>query len=353
MQAVRRVFRVLSVLTFGLCVLQAASGAPDQSVEFRLSIELQDGSKIIGKSGEENFQFRSPVLGEMKLPVGRIRSINSFATTNGIELTTANGDSLSAQFVTEAIRVETAFGSVKLPVRLIKRLTVLPAGKSGRTREGLVALWSGEGDGNDTLGACNGRLLNGVTFTNGEVGLAFSFRGGADGEANPCVEIPYFPGLAASNFSVEAWIDPMGQVNNSGNQSWIFGESQSVQLNVRPGTTGVRVVFQFKNASGGFPSVVSTSDVPIGQFSQVVGTWDGTTLRLYLNGLLNNQAVPRATPVFSGCEIFIGGTYHLASDECQTVGQFFNGYIDEVGYYNRVLGDAEIQANYEAGRSGH
>ncbi len=38
-------------------------------------LELHDGSKIIGKNGDDNFQFRSDILGEMKLPLERIRSI--------------------------------------------------------------------------------------------------------------------------------------------------------------------------------------------------------------------------------------------------------------------------------------
>jgi hypothetical protein len=36
---------------------------------------LQDGSKLIGQTGDENYQFRPDVLGEMKLPSERIRSM--------------------------------------------------------------------------------------------------------------------------------------------------------------------------------------------------------------------------------------------------------------------------------------
>jgi hypothetical protein len=36
---------------------------------------LQDGSKLIGQAGDENYQFRPDVLGEMKLPLERIRSM--------------------------------------------------------------------------------------------------------------------------------------------------------------------------------------------------------------------------------------------------------------------------------------
>ncbi|MGO8927272.1 MAG: hypothetical protein ACLQU3_10325, partial [Limisphaerales bacterium] len=41
--------------------------------------------------------------------------------------------------------------------------------------EGLVSWWPGEGNANDIVGTNNGTLSGGVTFTNGEVGLAFNF----------------------------------------------------------------------------------------------------------------------------------------------------------------------------------
>ena len=37
------------------------------------------------------------------------------------------------------------------------------------------------------------------------------------------------------------------------------------------------------------------------------------TLRLYINGVLNVQKVPGGTPVDSGYDIYIGGSYKVAS----------------------------------------
>ena len=136
-------FRHFSLL-FGS--IKAAPVPTNQPAGFRLIIELQDGSKIIGKNGDDNFQFRSDVLGEIKLPLERIRSIACQPKTNSVQLVTVNRDTLTAQFVTKVVRVETAFGNFKLPVNLIRRLTVSPAGKPGQMREGLVALWPGEGE---------------------------------------------------------------------------------------------------------------------------------------------------------------------------------------------------------------
>jgi hypothetical protein len=49
------------------------------------------------------FNFYSDVLGEMKLPLERIRSIACQPKTNSVQLTTVNGDTLTAQFVTKVV----------------------------------------------------------------------------------------------------------------------------------------------------------------------------------------------------------------------------------------------------------
>ena len=79
----------------------------------------------------------------------------------------------------------------------------------------------------------------------------------------------------------------------------------------------------------------------------MVGSWDGTTLRLYINGVLSAQAVPGATPVDSGRELHIGGS----RDGSPPV-QCFHGLIDEASYYSRALSAAEIQTLYTAGSAG-
>jgi len=213
---------------------------------------------------------------------------------------------------------------------------------------GLVSWWRAENDANDSVGNHNGTLFNGVGFAGGEVGQAFSFNGN-----NQAVVIPYSPSLVSTQYSMEAWVKPTSQVTTEDGQEVIFGESYGFgQLVVRPGTTGVQVVFLFGNGGGGWYEVDGTADIPIGQFTHVIGTWDGTTLKLYINGVLNNTSTPGAAPVSSGCPFYIGGFYSPDDDECWTVSQFFVGLIDEVSYYNRPLTPAEVQALYNAGSAG-
>ncbi|HEY4414397.1 MAG TPA: LamG domain-containing protein [Verrucomicrobiae bacterium] len=216
----------------------------------------------------------------------------------------------------------------------------------------IIGWWAGEFNALDSIGGNNGTWLNGSSYTSGEVNAAFNFGGPTPQQS---VDIPYSPTLITTNFSVETWIKPSGPVDSSIGQTFIFGQSYGhVQLVVRTGSTTNTVipVFQFGTSSGSFPDVVATTEIPVGSFTHLAGTWNGTFLKIYINGVLNNTSVPGAIPTDSGCDFDIGGIYHPAIDSCNYVGQFFSGAIDEVSYYSCVLSDDDINAIYNAGSSG-
>ncbi len=226
-------------------------------------------------------------------------------------------------------------------------LVVLPRPVCSPVPPGIVSWWRAEGDASDSVDGNHGSLLNGASFTPGMVGQAFSFSG-----SNQCVQIPYSPSLITSNCSVEAWVKPLVQVSDFINQDVIFGQAYGWQLVARAGTSGVRIAYAFATSHDTFQGVVSTNQIPIGQFTHLVGTWDGAVLRLYINGVLNAQRTPGVSPVDPGCPFYIGGFYNPAAGSCNGVSQFFNGLIDEVSCFNRALSGAEIQASYNAGVSG-
>src|ERR1035441_3746398 len=203
---------------------------------------------------------------------------------------------------------------------------------------GLGGWWAAQGNAVDSVGTNNGVLVHGAGFGAGEVGQAFSFDG-----ITQYALVPYSRSLVATNYSVEAWVKPLTQVSDPLNQEVIVAQAYGWQLVVRPGTSGMKVVFLFATSTVSFYSVVSTSELPIGQFSHVVGTWDGTTLRVYINGVLDAQKVPGAMPVDLGYDFYIGGYY---------TGQSFDGLVDEASYYSRALSGSEIQAIYNAGSAG-
>ncbi len=217
--------------------------------------------------------------------------------------------------------------------------------------QGIVSWWPGDGNTNDLVDHNHGLISGSASFTTGKVDQAFSFDG-----VNDTVKIPFSPTILSSQFSVDAWVRPSSQVNDPINQEVIFGQSHGAyQLLVRRGVTGLRVAWQFMSSPMIFHQVVSANEIPIGEFTHIAGTWDGTTLKLYLNGALNAQSTPGRTPINSTCPLNIGG-FHASPNYPGCIGypdqQFFNGTIDEVGFHNVALNDLQIQSIYNVGSAG-
>jgi hypothetical protein len=348
MKVIAHLFCAAGILVFSFHRAPAAPAATNQPAGFRLIIELQDGSKIIGENGDENFQFRSDVLGEMKLPLEHIRSIECRPKTNSVQLATVNGDTLTAQFVTKVVRVETAFGSIKLPVNLIRHLTVSPAGKPGQMRPGLVALWSGEDDGNDSAGGNPATLMGDVSFAEGKVGQAFSLNG-----FNSCLRIPFNPSLnvgEGDGLTITAWIKPSNvsgfhpiiEWNPSATMTGVIG----VQLWIghRPDSQGV-LQANIVDAGGGHHFLVSPPGVVVnGRFQHAAVTYDKTSGIgvLYLNGAVVAQAQWGSFVPLTKGDLWISRrpTDHPGD---WTYNKFFAGLLDELAIYNRALPASEIQ----------
>jgi hypothetical protein len=105
---------MIYVLAFCFNPMRAAPVSTNES-GFKLTVELRDGSRVVGKSLDDKFKFHSSLLGDLKLNVNDIRSIDC-ATINAAKLTTANGDMLAGWLGASALRVETGFGRTELPV---------------------------------------------------------------------------------------------------------------------------------------------------------------------------------------------------------------------------------------------
>jgi len=89
--------------------------------------------------------------------------------------------------------------------------------------------------------------------------------------------------------------------------------------------------------------VYTAGTVPLNQWSHFAATYDGAWLRIYLNGVLENQG-PWAKGIFPG-------TAPLVIGECYSE-SLFNGLIDEPSLYNRALSTSEIAAIYQADSAG-
>jgi hypothetical protein len=121
-----RLFGALCALAFSINQVQAEPD-PSGTSSVQLTLELRDGSRVVGKSVEDTLSFHSAALGDMKLPWAGIRSIE-FAGANSsmARLTAANGDGFAVTLAAETLRVETGFGRTEMPVKLIRSVRVSP-----------------------------------------------------------------------------------------------------------------------------------------------------------------------------------------------------------------------------------
>lgn len=79
----------------------------------------------------------------------------------------------------------------------------------------------------------------------------------------------------------------------------------------------------------------------------VVGTWDGTNLRLYLNGQQESSATPGSTPSSTAG---MSPTHNVFLGRRWDSNARFPGIIDEVAVYSTSLSAARIAAHYAASK---
>lgn len=207
---------------------------------------------------------------------------------------------------------------------------------------GLVSWYRAENNGDDSQGVNNGTLQNGTTFAAGKVGQAFSFT-----NENQAVVIPDNDSLDITNaVTLEAWVAP-SQIGNPNNATTImhkgdissFGnQPYSLHYN-REGT----VVFRVGNSSTFSLSTGSTTVLPLNTFTHIVGTYDGTTSKIYINGVLEGSSVENiGAMVTNNLPLRIGNNGAAG----------FVGKIDEATVYSRALSASEAQELFNAGNAG-
>jgi glucose/arabinose dehydrogenase len=79
----------------------------------------------------------------------------------------------------------------------------------------------------------------------------------------------------------------------------------------------------------------STTTIPAAQFRHLACVWNGSTLSLFINGVLNTSTTLTVSPAGNVAPLFIG---QFGGDSDRLL-----GIIDEIRIYNRALSPAEIQ----------
>lgn len=194
---------------------------------------------------------------------------------------------------------------------------------------------------NDTIGALDGATPGPSTlplqlepsgFRDGS-GVSMRFDGVDD-----YFSIPDNAALeGGSSMSVAAWFKvnqfPVGKayltIVSKGDDSWRIAQDGS----------GDSISFDSNSATSQNLLPASTVNVNDGRWHHVVATYDGATKRLYIDGVLRASADWTGPIRDSSYPVMIGAN-------AQQAGRNWNGWIDEVIFWNRSIEPSEVQALY-------
>ena len=86
----------------------------------------------------------------------------------------------------------------------------------------------------------------------------------------------------------------------------------------------------------------STTTLNLGEWYYVVGTYNGTQMKLYLNGELENALNVTEAYLPYDADLYVGASSSIGSGP-------FNGTIDELAIYNKELSTEEVLTHYKRG----
>ena len=151
-----------------------------------------------------------------------------------------------------------------------------------------------------------------------------------------------------SNWTAECWVKFNSTTTNQvamviGNQ---FNGSNAINFTI--GTNGAPTSWNIQAGffDGGWRNTTGFAPV-VGTWYQIVGTYDGTTIRQYVNGAANGGTLTYSGTPTSGGEIRMMRRW----DDIVSTGNLFNGNLAIARIYNRALTAAEVLQNYNAQKS--
>lgn len=180
----------------------------------------------------------------------------------------------------------------------------------------------------------------GTTYsTNGKIGSARDFAAGTDR-----VTIANSPALnIVNNITIEAWINP-DSIDSTGSWNRIVEKGENNQYSLSMSSaSGYGLIARFYGTS----TITTYSYVipPLGKWSHVAVTYNGSTVKFYLNGFLVSSSAN------TGAISTTTGDLNIGNWVSATRG--FDGKIDEVRISNIARTADEIREAYSIGMRTH
>lgn len=169
----------------------------------------------------------------------------------------------------------------------------------------------------------NGVVFNGVQETNGDVILA------GDQAA-----------YELTTFTVSGWINRAGACGFTDCVIFAKGMTGNIGYSLEALSVGGNYTPQL-SLRDSLQQVQATTTIGTGTWYHVAASIDGTTVKVYVNGVLEKEAAQTQTPTYSTEQGKIGNRNNNTDIT-------MNGTLDDVRLYNRALSAAEIRQLYDS-----
>jgi hypothetical protein len=184
-----------------------------------------------------------------------------------------------------------------------------------------------------TIANSNGLMVNGPTWIAGKIGRAINFDA-----TNDYVDLG---SPSASNITgdatVSVWVKPTNFTTEQGVISWGNGGTTS------PFSINLLTTSKVQYACTGCTTRTSTASLTANVWSHVTTTVSGSTLKIYINGVLDSTQDIGISTRSSG-----NGSLNFG----RTATKYMRGGIDEISIFDRALSAQEVRAIYDANAAG-
>jgi hypothetical protein len=218
---------------------------------------------------------------------------------------------------------------------------------------GLVGWWPFNGNANDESGNGNNGTVNGASLTSDRFGNANqAYQFAVDGNAS----------WGSQQQSIVVPNPSIPNVNAFTMSSWVLMNVKPSPYNDRPHSIMGRwdgngtAVFRFQVSNntdyyqgetflpGDLPYIVSCPVINFDEWHHVLISYNGNIFKQYIDGNLLNSYTINSQLLYSTTDLTFGET-HMSNGHWL----FFNGKLDELGYWSRELNECEIKNLYNGG----
>ncbi len=139
--------------------------------------------------------------------------------------------------------------------------------------------------------------------------------------------------------TVEAWVNHDGNSDENAVILQKGANSDGYMLRLEGTGSSVAASFTVGDITNGGPRVTTNSSIPANQWTHIAATYDGTDLKIFVNGSLDATDSETRSIDANTHPFLIGATNALD-------GNFYSGELDEIRVWNVARSESEISDNY-------